>query len=208
MRRRSVIGGAVLAFTSISGCLGKVSTNLGSKPKDDTMTNKINFNRSVSIEQVDSVPSRYPVDLKIEVVQSKITENQTAHLMTTVTNTSNTARKFDLPYYKGASADAGEPGILLYALSAPDSPSAQYAPDCIGTDGKSQNNLKWSNEAIRMISIEPKKSTKEELIVVDDPTTSGCIPTGEYRFESSYNINSSDSNEIGFKWGFTLQIDE
>ena len=196
MKRRTVLISLGTLFPISSGCLGRASSGNTSFPK------------RVSVTQIDAVPERYPVDLTIEVTQATITNAQTAHLRTTATNTGDTTRKFDVPYYKGASSSAGESGILLYALKAPDSPPADYAPECIGTDGKSKHELIWTNEFPTPASLEPGQSSIEELIVVDDPTKYGCLPTGEYRFEAAYNIHDEDGYDETFTWGFTLEVSE
>ncbi len=124
-----------------------------------------------------------------------------------MTNTGVNAGTFDVPYYKGASSDAGDPGILLYAHSTPDKPSTDDALDCIGTDGKSKNELIWTNEAAKTVSLNPNESSYENILVADDPTTDSCFPTGTYEFETTFN-GSSSGDDWQFDWGFTLNVVE
>ena len=196
MKRRTTLLSLFSLFSVSAGCLGNASS--GNSP----------FPKRVSVQQTDSVPERYPVELTIDVVQAEITKTQTAHLKATAKNTGEATREFEPAYYKGASSRAGDSGILLYSLRAPDSPPADYAPDCIGSDGKSQGELRWSNEYSGTESLEPGEPSSEELIVVDDPTVGGCIPTGEYRFEDPYNISDESGYDETFTWGFTLRVDD
>ncbi|WP_227357347.1 hypothetical protein [Haladaptatus salinisoli] len=196
MKRRTTLLSLLSLFSVFAGCLGNASS--GDLP----------FRKRVSVKQTDAIPEYYPVDLTIEVVQAEITKTQTAHLKATAKNTDEVTREFEPAYYKGASSRASNSGILLYSLRAPDSPPADYAPDCIGSDGKSQGKLHWSNEYPGTETLEPGDSSSEELIVVDDPTVRGCIPTGEYRFETPYNISDEKGYDEQFTWGFTLRVDD
>ncbi|GAA0196098.1 hypothetical protein ACFFQF_31640 [Haladaptatus pallidirubidus] len=196
MKRRTTLLSFLSLFSVSTGCLG--STSSGNLP----------FRKRVSVQQTDAIPEHYPVDLTIEAVQAEITKTQTAHLKATAKNTGEATREFEPAYYKGASSRASDSGILLYSLRAPDSPPADSAPDCIGSDGKSQKNLRWSNEYSGTETLEPDESSNEELIVVDDPTVGGCIPTGEYIFEDQYNISDENGYDETFTWGFTLRVDD
>ncbi|WP_435156658.1 hypothetical protein [Haladaptatus sp. DFWS20] len=196
MKRRTTLLGLFSLFSVSAGCLGNASS--GNSP----------FPKRVSVQQTDSVPERYPVELTIDVVQAELTKTQTAHLKATAKNTGEATREFEPAYYKGASSRAGDSGILLYSLRAPDSPPADYAPDCIGSDGKSKGRLLWSQEYPGTETLELGESSNEELIVVDDPTVRGCIPTGEYRFETPYNISDENGYDETFTWGFTLRVDD
>ncbi len=200
MKRRTVLLGATTALSGGSGCLGRAND---SAPRSTEMGD---FSRTVSIARTDSVPARFPVNLTLDVAQPNITSSQTARLTATVTNTGTSDGEFDVPYYKGASSDAGDPGILLYAHSAPDSPSTDDAPDCIATDGKSENELGWSNEAAKTVSLDPDETASEKLLVADDPTTDGCFPTGTYGFETRFG-GSSSGHDWKFDWGFTLRVE-
>lgn len=159
---------------------------------------------------MDSVPDAYGAEFSIEVAQSEITVEQSAVLRSRITSTSGKERQFSAPYYKGSSSQNGVPGILLYSENAPN-PAYEadslesYAPPCVGTDGKTQDELYWTLEGRLRPTLAPKESWSEQLLVVDDPSRRGCIPVGNYRFESVFNPSWMDDR---FTWGFTLEVSD
>ncbi|WP_458206646.1 hypothetical protein [Haladaptatus sp. NG-SE-30] len=198
--RRTLLA-AVSTLAGSAGCLGRAFLSNPVPPEE--------YERSVSLKKVDSVPDEYGAEFEIEVSHADITAEQSAVLRTRVTNTNEEERQFSTPYYKGASSYDGKRGIILYSKIAADNPANQprdlqnYAPPCVGTDGKSRGKLVWSNEAQPMPTLAPDETWTDDLLVADDPTHRGCLPVGEYRFER--RIESMWMDE-GFDWGFSLEV--
>ncbi|MFC4358064.1 hypothetical protein ACFO0N_08905 [Halobium salinum] len=205
-RRRLLSGlttGTLLPFTA--GCLSSLD---GSSPDSTTTeaddpSDTDDFRRAVSVVAVDDVPNEVPVALDVRVVQPHATTEQTARLETTVTNAGDADDRFPPAYYKGASSEGG---LLLYSTRAPDGPDPDSGPDCVGTSGKSADELAWTTEGVGPVQLEPDESTTEELLVADDPTTVGCVPTGRYRFETRYAVGDPEDGRT-FDWGFTLRVE-
>lgn len=203
MRRRELLGSAGLVFASVvTGCLGN-EDDPGERTNGDPETGKNgssgDFERYVSITDIDGVPESASVEFDVQVTDGTVTTDGTGSLEAGVTNTSDVGRQVRTPYYKGASD--GDPGILLYSLEAPDSPSKDYTPDCIEDPAPSQEFTEWTDEGPLMYTLEPGETATDELIVVDDPSVEGCLPPGEYRFETRHSIDDSE-----FTWGFTVEI--
>ncbi len=204
MWRRNFIrglGGVVPAF---AGCVGTQWVN--NTPRHPSSAEESDFQRSVAITQVDAVDDAFGVDLQIAVEQPTISHNHTAILKSSVTNTGASAQRFRPAYYKGSSRGSGTAGILLYSLTAPDSPPSNYAPECIGTTGKSTDQLVWTTEGLPLTTLNPGEASSNRIIVVDDPTEEGCIPSATYRFETVYKSGESQADSPQFTWGFTLEI--
>jgi len=164
------------------------------------------FRRTVSVKRVDSVPEHSDIELDINVDRDTVTPNQSAILNATVSNLSDETIEVLPAYYKGKPTDDSESGILLYSLRAGDSPGRDYAPDCIDDPSAEKDTLLWTTEQRLPTELPPGESLTEELVVVDDPTVDGCIPSGEYRFEEVHSTGEQQSNGEQFEWGFTLEV--
>ncbi len=201
-RRSFLAGVGTLVATGSAGCLGQA---FSSEPVPSE-----EYQRTVSLHAVDSVPIEYGAEFDVTVAHAEISADRSAVLRIHVENTSDEKRQFATPYYKGASSRDGKAGILLYSKDAPDNPADQpdgqlqnYAPPCVGTDGKSRGKLVWSQEAQPMPSHTPNESWSDDLLVADDPTRRRCLPVGEYRFERRFEPSWMDEE---FVWGFTLEV--
>jgi hypothetical protein len=155
MNRRTLLATTGLAIApSIAGCLGDSSGN-----------DEGGFGRSVSVTEIDH-PDEGPVEFEMNVVDGTVTENETATIEATTENTGGSEFHVSPPYYKGASADASEPGIFLYSLGAPDSPPADYAPDCVDDTSPTQEYNDWTDEGLPHRELEPGGTVTDEFIVV------------------------------------------
>jgi hypothetical protein len=161
------------------------------------------FKRTVSVIDTDTVPKEAPVEYDVNIVDGQISENGSALVSITAKNTGDSTYPI-LPYYKGRSAQTGDPGILLYELRAADSPSEEYKPECIDDPSPTHDGVLFTTEAY-VSKIEPGKIKTFKYIIADDPSVHGCIPPGEYRFERDQHFATS-GDRIEFRWGFTLQI--
>ncbi|MGM0605523.1 MAG: hypothetical protein ACQETB_07605 [Halobacteriota archaeon] len=155
--------------------------------------------RRVFVTEVDGVPDAVPVDFRVRVLENAITQEGTAVLEAVVTNTGETERRVQTPYYKGSSDNV--PGILLYSVKAPDRPSKDETPPCFEDSSPSQEFLEWTDEGPLSHTLAPGETERSELLVADDPTLDGCFQPGSYRFETDHSIDGEE-----FTWGFTIEI--
>lgn len=83
----------------------------------------------------------------------------------------------------------GTAGILLYSLTAPDSPQQDYTPECLEDPEPTADHTVRTDEAPRQYELEPDETGTDRLIVTDDPTVEGCFPSSEYRFEPGQHVD-------------------
>ena len=57
-------------------------------------------------------------------------------------------------------------------------------------------------------TLRPKESIQQDYAVLDNPAADGCFPQGEYRFETSYELEnkSPSAGRSTFNWGFTIVV--
>lgn len=155
----------------------------------------------MALADVDDTPNGVPVEFGVSVADPTVTADGTARLLTGVWNTDDSLREIDPPFYKGASKWYGNPGIVLHSLRAPDSPSEDYSPGgCIEHSEASAESQSWTLEKL-VFRVEPGDLVFDDLLLVDDPTVDGCVPPGEYRFESTHTVADAE-----FEWGFTVSV--
>lgn len=222
MDRRAFLAGIGIASLGLSaGCLDDAPAERtnedggdGNGENDEVGNGKDEgfaggFARYVSIAVVDGPPEEAPVEFDVCVTDDRVTAEGSAFLEITTENTDDSVRRVQSPYYKGSSARAGEPGILLYSLGAPDSPSEDYAPECIDDPESTREYHEFTDEGLPKHELRPGETATDRLMLVDDPTVGGCVPTGEYRFESTpvlFDDGRDPVEEVDPKWGFTLEI--
>jgi hypothetical protein len=196
MNRRAYLKGAGVGLTMLGGCLSSASPSEQEQNK---------MRRRVEIEEVGSVPKETGIEYSLEMVEEIIDENSTAILRATMRNVGSDTQQFQLPFYKGASSYAGRFGILLYSLTAVDSPPRDYAPECFDSDypKPERTEVGWSTERPPKIELGSGEMHKNELIVVDDFTSQGCFPTGKYEFRSPHSVRGID-----FAWSFSIRIED
>ncbi|WP_394739910.1 hypothetical protein [Natronococcus roseus] len=205
-RRQGLRSLGVALSVTLAGCVSESgSTDDGNGSDGDTNGDSAvstdGFERQISISDVDDVPSDAPVEFDVEVVEKTVTADETGFIEVFATNTGDTEKQIWSPYYKGSSSAESEAGILLYSLTAPDSPEEDYTPDCIEDPEATDEYVEMTDEGPLNHTLGPNETGTDRLIVVDDPTAEGCFPTGEYRFENAHEYAG-----IEFTWGFTLRI--
>lgn len=204
MKRRAFLGTAVSAGTAaISGCSSADSSS--AEPP-------ANAKRSVTVEVTGSVPDDAPLEFSLSVEDQWVTDESTATLAGTVENVGDGARNRRPPYYKGTSGEAGQEGLLLYNLEAADSPPSEYVPPCfadtpdekhVETDESGEHVL-WTLEGYLGPELASGESTTDTILVVDDPTASGCLPDGRYEFRPRFSYGDDRT----FEWPFTVTVED
>jgi hypothetical protein len=161
------------------------------------------FRREVRIGAVDPHPDKHEAELSVSIDSSAATANRPARLTVTLANTAETARVFSTVFEGYASSSHGRPGILLVPGEG------RWPPRCVETEGngKSQDALEFAGPD-RSVRLSAGERAKEEFHVTDDPTVEGCIPPGDYPYESLYAIDPSANPENAptFTWGFELEV--
>lgn len=107
MRRRGLLGSAGLVFASVvTGCLGD-NDDPGEGTDGDPETGENgssgDFERYVSVTDIDEVPEPASVEFDVQVTGGTVTADGTGSLEAGVTNTGDVERQVRTPYYKGAS---------------------------------------------------------------------------------------------------------
>lgn len=161
------------------------------------------FRRQIRIGEVDPQPSEYKAELSVSISNSEATINHPARLAVTLLNAAETTRDFSTVFEGSASSSHGDPGIILgYGEGG-------WPPKCVEMEGngKTQDALEFAGPD-RPVHLSAGERAQEEFYITDDPTVEGCIPRGEYRYESLYAIDpfSNPKNAPTFTWGFELCI--
>ncbi|WP_114578918.1 hypothetical protein [Saliphagus sp. LR7] len=207
MHRRRFLAGVGPAIL-LPGCLGGVGA--GSENGDDDGTDDANendtaddFERVVSIADTGDLPDRAPIAFDLRVLEERVAADGAALLELETTNVGDCDRTVS-PYYKGRSGTDGPAGIVLYSLEAADSPGEDYRPECIDDPEPTQEAIDFTTEEGVHHELDPGEAVTDEYVVADDPSVEGCVPSGEYRFESTHVFEEIED----FDWGFDLEIRE
>lgn len=215
MHRRRFLAGVSLSAV-LPGCLdgtGPDSEN-GDNGTDDSQGNDgtddasesdttDGFERVVSIAGTDDLPDRAPIAFDLRVLKKRVTADGTALVELETTNVGDVDHTAS-PYYKGRSGVDGPAGIVLYSLEAADSPGEDYRPECIDDPEPTQETVDFTTEGPTHHELEPGETVCDEYVVVDDRSVEGCVPPGEYRFESTHAFEGIKD----FDWGFGIEIRE
>lgn len=183
-----------LASVAAAGCLHR-----GDFSADE-------FERYVSIEDVDSLPDEVPLEVDIEVTRETANVEGKPVLLLSVTNEDDVEHDVETPFYKGRPehflAGGRNRGVLVYSRMAAD---AGEPADCIVAEDPrpTVENHAWTDEDPVSWTLAPGETGEDELLVVDDPTRWGCYPSGRYRFEGSQEFDGEH-----YSWGFTLLVEQ
>lgn len=207
MHRRRCLAGVGLSI-ALPGCLGEVGTDSEDEGNDGTDSAGENdtmdgFERIVSIAGTDDLPDRTPITFDLRVLDERVTADGTALLELETTNVGEVDHTVS-PYYKGRSGTDGPEGIVLYSLEAADSPGEDHHPECLDDPEPTQDAVDFTTEEGIHHELEPDETVTDEYVVVDDRSVEGCVPPGEYRFESTHVFEGIG----GFDWGFEIEIQE
>jgi hypothetical protein len=143
-----------------------------------------------------------PIRPTVEVVREAATPEHPPRLRTTLTNTSDEqigvgeGRAVHFEYVTDASGAL----ILLPGESEHEYPAES---DCWRlTDGISVT------EEYRTFAIESGGATSRPVDLYATPDVDGCLPVGEYRFETTISLVSTDAEpESSAQWGFSIVLE-
>lgn len=170
--------------------------------------------RYVSLDDVDSVPGQYGVEMDVELVRSVITDDQTARLRITTTNTGS-------PRHISVGKD--KCSLLNRSAGGSDSPEGLWLHDPEDTQYIDRKGDRW--EADRAAD-EPRgyaayacakreytagESISNAYVLWDDYQVEGYMERRIYRWEEEVTVSETEtetgtSGEQTFTWGFSLEV--
>lgn len=162
--------------------------------------------RTIAIGSTDDLPD-IPVRPRVDVTAAKPTASSPPGLRVTITNQSDhrigvgEERAIVFAYVHSEE----RPGLVLLPAPAADDPAVRRGcwrlaePIAIA-------------EYYGVVGLDPGESTDRELGVWGGPElTTGCLPTGTFRFRTTYRGGPSeraaiDAPEWEARWGFTIEV--
>lgn len=154
----------------------------------------------VSIVSTDEGPD-LPVDPAVEIVRDVANAERPPRLRTTLTNTSDEGvsvgegRAVHFEYVTDGSG-------LLVLLPGESEREYPAEPDCWRlTEGIA------TTEEYRTFEIGPDEASNRPVDLYATPDADGCLPVGEYRFETTISVVGTDAEpEASATWGFTILL--
>lgn len=144
----------------------------------------------------------FPVQPSVEIVRDTATAEQSPRLRTTLTNTSDdpvNVGEGRAVHFEYLSDDSGTL-ILLPGESERDYPAES---DC----WRLTEGIAVSKE-YRTFEIAASDSSSRPVDLYATPDVDGCLPVGEYRFETTITIVSAEGEqESDRKWGFSILLE-
>lgn len=142
-----------------------------------------------------------PVRPAVAVTRDAATEEHPPALEVTVTNESDRTltlgegRAIVFAYQSDTEGD-------LILLPAGSDYSAE--PDCWRLTGQIAVTTEY-----RTVTLDPGESVSREVELYATPDGEGCLPVGEFRFESPYSVTDGvgQNEEVSFTWGFDIALE-
>ena len=218
MKRREFISGAATSLVLGAGCVSRINTGDENTAETESTTDSQNNNNSKTTYtdskpqfqiRSDSLPNDSPVKISIKTI-SKIGGEKPMTIRIIFTNVSNSELK------------------ILFGVTPPFTDLYNEQILVVPTDEKrlktetgsiipkqSKNGCWKANTEEFVIPMEqtertlrPKESIQRDYAVLDNPAADGCFPQGEYRFETSYELEnkSPSAGRSTFNWGFTIVV--
>jgi len=207
---RSIGGAGTVVIAGLAGC-----TDSGTNDSPDDMpppgtdgTNGSGGTRpegtggpGVSLVSIDENPD-LPVRPAVDIVRDTASEDYPPRLRTTLTNTrdeSVTIGEGRAVHFEYVTDDSG----LLTLL--PGDGDTEYPADA---DCWRLTDPLATTEEYRTFEIDADGSSSRLVDLYATPDADGCLPVGEYRFETTISILSDDAEtESSAKWGFSLSLE-
>ncbi|MFD1641896.1 hypothetical protein [Halohasta litorea] len=200
-------GGGSVLIAGLAGCTG------GSGPDDSPNETPPETNGSgetrpegtggpgVTIASTDEAPD-LPVEPTVELVRDTATEDHPPRLRTTLTNTG------DEP------VSVGEGRAVHFEYVADDSGVLTLLPGDSDSEYPAEADCWRLTEGIaiteeyRTFEIDAGESSSRLVDLYATPDADGCLPVGEYRFESTIGIVGDDAEaESSAAWGFSISLE-
>ena len=191
--RRQCVGG--IGFGVISGLAGCTDDILGGTRPSGT------GGPGVSIVSTDERPD-FPISPAVELVRDAATPEHPPRLRTTLTNTGDEAVSVGegrAVHFEYVTDDSG----ALVFLPGESDREYPAEPDC----WRLTENIATTEE-YRTFEIAPDDSSSRSVDLYATPDVDGCLPVGEYRFETTISIVSNDGEpESTTEWGFSVTLE-
>lgn len=206
-RRRYLhyIGGAgSVLIAGLAGCTGSSGTNDSPNETPPSETNDSGETPpeggpGVSIVSTDENPD-LPVEPSVEIVRETATEDQPPQLQTTLTNTSDepvTVGEGRAVHFEHVTDDSGLLTLLPGGGEYPAEADCWRLTEPIAT-----------TDEYRTFGIEAGESSSRPVDLYATPDADGCLPVGEYRFETTIAIVSDGAEtESSANWGFSILLE-
>lgn len=220
-RRMLLIALGTGEISTLAGCMSDFSssepTATPSKQRTQTAATRTDggseFQRKVSIDDYDSVPSEYGIEIDVEILRSSITDKQTARLkVTTINNTTKQA----------ISVDSNQCDIFNRSRGGSDDPPGLWLHNPDYAENINRKNHRWVSDkppdeprgfpayGCKMKEYEKGESVSNEYLIWDDYRVKGYLEPGVYRWEENIHISESvdttDDSDDSFTWGFSIEI--
>lgn len=193
MRRRDYLIGGLATSGLLAGCVS-LPTDGGSSTRRPAIT----------VIETDSRPD-LPVQPSIEAVAPEATAGGPPELHASLTNTADHAievgEERDIVFAFVTSQ--AQPGLTLLPI---DGDYDAVEPGCWGLA-----DHVVVPEYYGVVSLDPGETTERRLGVWASPDGTGCLPRGEFRFETTYagardRDDAVEDPEWSGQWGFTLGV--
>lgn len=192
MNRRQYLAASSGALALLSGCSGLPSLQ-DSAPPDGVP-------RRVSVLRQDDLGDDAIVDLSVAVVEPAVTREHTALLEFTMTYHGDEPVEWifgsPAPYNLPKRSAEDTPGLLLVSseTATPNYPE-RVAETCWEPTGDVNEGATGTR-----FKLEPGESTSNRGTVWGDQREEGCMPPGDYRFDTTYQFDPP------LTWSFTLRV--
>lgn len=214
MRRRQFVATALLSG-SLSGCNGLQANGSPTESNDtadpsngdstETMTpdTDSSVKRRIELTNVELPPEDVPVSIGINILEDKVSADQTARLEFGFILTEKAHIRTDLeaPVGKTLSSD-DTPGLVL--LRPQDADEMPRVNDEMWKPDREQDEM-WSFRSTAFESVLPANSLlTSELVLWADHRYDGYFEPGEYRFPHRFWVH----NDEKVNWSFTIAVHE
>jgi hypothetical protein len=155
----------------------------------------------VSIVSTDAAPE-LPVRPAVEVVREAATPERPPRLRTSLTNVGDETHRVGegrAVHFEHVSDTSGS----LILLPGDDDTGYPAEPDCWRlTEGVAVT------EEYRTFELEPGESSSRPVDLYATPDVDGCLPVGEYRFETAIAVlTDAAEQEASATWGFSVVLE-
>lgn len=157
--------------------------------------------RTVSLASIDREPVEYGVSISVDVLEPTITSEHTARVRATLSNDSDSTTP-SINLFRDQVVNIGRDFTYsvpqVYVLVPPeqwyiDQPNRCWTPNGWGSAGGPELRLR------------PGESVTQEFLLGNAPTSSRCMPPGDYHFGGEW---PDPERSTSFRWLFTLSIEK